>query len=595
MHGDGFDFVQRNYLTEVANIEIKIGREKSGIELDRIELPDIPELSPEAISNVPDGSSILLRGGHGQGGLATILATLDKQTKSGHFLHTFTSQIEEINRMIRMKYASTKDIASVILKDPALSTKVLTIVNSSYYGHFSQKGISSISEAMVILGTEEIQQVASTLLLFEFMQDISKSELLKEKSLASLMRGMVAKDVAEEARYPNKDEFQLIAMLYDIGEQIILFCDLNAYQHIGRFSKEQRVGLEKASKQLLGASFGQIGQGIVTQWGFPPQVVQAIRPFKAFKKSPNQLTANERKGLVASFSHAMCTIDWRKGEIHRVKQMEKIIRRYDRFLGLGFSKAEALLDKALDRIENHAKILKIKLKESRFDRAGGHMAPSCNEIGEGTPQPTLCFNGAIGEPVRPDNSQDIQTASSLRKDEGPGDGEDPMVWVRRRMLEIEAILARPYKLSMVLHTIMTTVYKGFFFSRIAICIVNKRDQTMAIRYALCHDADHFSSRFKFTISDDQQDIFNKALNTGMDIIVEDLRAHELLSQIPEWYQGEPLADSFAIYPLVIRQKKVGMIYVDWDRELSGEFTNEVKQAMYQLKTMTLFAIKKSVG
>ena len=593
MRGDGFDFVWRNYLTEVANIETKIDREKSGIELDHIQLPDIPELSPEAISNISDERSVLIRDGHGRGGLSTILATLDKQMKSGHFLHTFTSQIEEINRMIRMKYASTKDIAAVILKDAALSTKVLSIVNSPYYSHFSQEGIASISEAMVILGTEEIQQLASTLLLFELMQDISKSEQLKEKSLASLMRGMVAKDVAEEVRFPDKDEFQLIAMLYDIGEQIILFCDLNAYQHIDRFAQEQRVGLEKASKQLLGASFGQIGQGIVTKWGFPPRVVHALHPFNAFNKSPNQLTANERKRLVASFSNAMCNIDWRKGNTHRINRMEKIIRRYDPFLGLGFSKAEALLDKALDRIENHAKILKLKFKESRFDREGGPTDSHLNGIGD-APQTFSSINGKIGEPALP-GPKDIQTASSLRKNEGPGDGEDPMVWVRRRMLEIEAILAGPYKLSMVLHTIITTVYKGFFFSRIAICIVNKRNRTMAVRYALCDDADRFSSRFQFKISDDQQDIFNKALNTGTDIIVEDLKDHELVSEIPEWYRGEPLAEAFSIYPLVIRQKKVGMIYVDWDREKSAQFTNEVKQTMHQLKAMTLWAIKKSVG
>lgn len=585
---------RENDLAEMDNGMTMVNQSHSGIELDRIELPDIPELRMDPVT-VSEGKSASLVGQDDEVRLSNILDDLDKQMKSGNFLHTFTAQIEEINRMIRMKYASTKDIASVILKDPALSAKVLSIVNSSYYGHFSEKGIASISEAMVILGTEEVQQAASTLLLFEFMQDISKSEQLKEKSLASLMRGMMAKEVAEKRCYPEKDEFQLVAMLYDIGEQIILFCDPDAYHRIRHFSESRKIGVEKASRKLLGASFGQIGQGIVTKWGFPPQVVGAIRPFKAFKKSSGQLSSQDKKRLVASFSNAMCNIDWRKGERHRLHCIEKIVRLYGLHLDLGMAKAEELLAGAMDRIENHANVLKIKLKESRFDRDGdGRVLPAPNKK-RGAVDSTQKLDGEATQEVPSEPVTHGPIVPTIRAEDSPAKGENAMVWVARRLNEIEKSLASSYKLSDVLRAIMTTMYNGFFFSRIAICIIDRSSSTLAVRFTLCDDVDYFSSRFRLKVAEDAWDIFNKSLNTGMDRLIENINDKQVAKEVPEWYLESGLACSFAIFPLVIRKKKVGMIYVDWKTENNALFTNEVKQCMQQLKVMTRIAIQKSRG
>ena len=546
----------------MGNADVKSG---SGIELDLIELPDLPELDDDAAAD---------KNLYKQLEFSNILEDLDKKMKSGKFLHTFTAQVEEINRVIRMKYSSTRDIASVILKDVALSSKVLSIVNSCYYGQFSQKGISSIPEAMVILGTEEVQQAAATLLLFEFMRDISKSEVLKEKSLESLMRGIMAKEIACDANYKSTDEFQLVAMLYDIGEQIILFCEPDAYHRIRKISEQSMMDMDSVSKQIIGASFSSIGSGIASGWGFPQSVVECIKPFKEFNMHPESLTAQSLKRLVASFTKELANLDWRMSESIRKKKLEDIIRRYGHFLDIGMADADGLLSSSLEKVQNHAKVLKITLKNSKFDK---NAVPSSSDL-------------------------HVASAENLWKSsqivpEGMADGirqisENNIIWIENHIKKIEDALTSNFRLSEILHRIITTIYKGFFFSKIAICIMNRATGIMGVRCVLGDEADRFGREFQFKISD-SDDAFNKSLSTGLDIVIEDINAKFLNSRIPDWYINGNFAKAFAVYPIVVEQKKVGLIYVDWEKNKSHLFSAQVKHLMQRIKNLTVTAIKKS--
>ncbi|MBF0378559.1 MAG: HDOD domain-containing protein [Desulfamplus sp.] len=565
------------------------GKTGAGIELDLIELPNLPELDDEELvererennSNQQRGQAVINQvptiveqDNYEQVRLSNILEDLDKKMKSGKFLHTFTAQIEEINRVIKMKYASTRDIATVILKDIALSSRVLSIVNSCYYGQFSQKGISSIPEAMVILGTEEVQQTAATLLLFEFMRDISKSEMLKEKSLSSLMRGMMAKEIAQGAKYKTPDEFQLVAMLYDIGEQIILFCDPEAYKRIRKISEQKQLDMEIVSKKLIGASFSQIGNGIASGWGFPQSIVDCIKPFKEFNIDPIALTGQSLKRLVASFTNELASIDWRVSESVRQKKVEGIIKRYGHFLNLGLSAADGLLKNAIEKVEKHAKVLKISLRNSRFDRSA--VDPSVD--------------------LQITSAEELWRTSQITPN-GQADGvrqisDNAIQWIENNIRKIEDALISAFKLSEILHLIITTIYKGFFFSKISICIMNKEKGIMAVRFVLGADSERFSKEFKFVVSD-SDDTFNKSLTTGLDLVVADVSNRAFNSRIPDWYIKGGFANSFAIYPVVVEQKKVGLIYVDWDSNRTHLFSDEVKQLMQRLKNLTVTAIKKS--
>ena len=63
----------------------------------------------------------------------------------------------QLNEPIHDDNASAEDITQVINTDPALTTHLLKIVNSPYYGFPSQ--ISTISRFITIVGTSELNQL----------------------------------------------------------------------------------------------------------------------------------------------------------------------------------------------------------------------------------------------------------------------------------------------------------------------------------------------------------------------------------------------------------------------------------------------------
>src|SRR5215471_1697324 len=63
------------------------------------------------------------------------------------------------------------EIARIISKDPALSSKILRTVNSSFYGR--SQHVSTISHALVILG---LQSVKTLVLGFSLVTNLAKSK-----------------------------------------------------------------------------------------------------------------------------------------------------------------------------------------------------------------------------------------------------------------------------------------------------------------------------------------------------------------------------------------------------------------------------------
>lgn len=533
-----------------------------GIELDPLDLPDL-----EDMESVP-GAQEERPGDRVDDLLSGILENLDKEMKAGKFLHTFTAQIAEINRIIKTDYASSRDIAQVILKDVSVASKVLSLVNSAFYAHFGKDGVASISEAMVILGTEAVQQTAATVLLFEFMRDIAKSDLLQDKSLSSLMRGIMGRQIAESLHGEEKDAFQLIAMLHDIGEQVLIFCKPEVYQRIATYAQAEKLDQDLVAKKMLGVSFSEVGRGIAMGWGFPEAIVEGLYPFQGFDGKERKLSLKHLKRLVASFTYEMCNMERPMDAVFRKNRIEEILQKYSRFLSISPEEAETLLDHALTQMERHARILKIQLKDTRFDRTSGRSAGV-----RSLQQPSLICSSRSE-----DKTQGLEVQSS---------------WLEERIRAIEKILMSDFRLSDVLLEIITAIYKGFFFSRIAICILNKADNLMIPRFVLGDDIQNFKKEFQFPVDDYGGDIFNKAMNTGLDIVIEDVENRDWNSRVPEWYQRGNFSEAFALYPILVQKKKIGLIYVDWSQECTPLFSNDVKVLMQKLKTLTLLAIKRS--
>lgn len=278
--------------------------------------------------------------------------------KDGPFL-SFSHQIRDINQILMMKYSSASDIADVILKDMALTTKLLKLANSSFYGQFSNKGISTVSEAIFILGTEEIKLAAASLKIYEIMKGIANTQILKDKALKSLQRSIIAREFAIDKKIKDAEAVQIIAMLYDIGEYLVALFSPGVYIDIEITIDEKKISREQASKSIIGMSYSELGRYFVSRWNLPQSIVSAMKPISNFDLLKNKLTAEDVQRLICSFSDELCNIDFTMPSGTIRKKILVISEKYKPYLDITASKSVDLLKISYNKITKHASILKI--------------------------------------------------------------------------------------------------------------------------------------------------------------------------------------------------------------------------------------------
>ena len=129
--------------------------------------------------------------------------------------HIFT----EINRVISDPRSSAIHVANVISKDPNLTTKLLRIVNSAFYGFPSK--IDTISRAVTILGSKQLSTLALGTSVLEIFKDIP-ADLVDMKSFweHSVACGAAARMIASYRNIVNTERLFVAGLLHDIGRLV---------------------------------------------------------------------------------------------------------------------------------------------------------------------------------------------------------------------------------------------------------------------------------------------------------------------------------------------------------------------------------------
>jgi len=175
------------------------------------------------------------------------------------------------------------DIVEKILLAPGLTIKILKIVNSPFYGLGSK--INSIKDAVVLLGTDEVINMAFGLSLSESFLNADLKELMDPKAMWHHAMG-----TALIARYLCRDLPQFkdmgiftAGLLHDIGKVYLIenFSDL--YTAILTHTKQNTVSISAVEQEILGIDHGKIAKSIGEHWNLPDPLVHAA----AFHHQPS--------------------------------------------------------------------------------------------------------------------------------------------------------------------------------------------------------------------------------------------------------------------------------------------------------------------
>jgi putative nucleotidyltransferase with HDIG domain len=158
--------------------------------------------------------------------------------------------------------------------DQSLAAKVLKMANSAYYGGRG-RNISSIHQAIMLVGFEAVKEIILTTSFFHTFHDAQDVQALQPLWQHSLECALIAKRLAWMYRYDSLDEAYLSGLTHDIGMLVIqqYFSD-----QCREIEKKRELGMEwlQAERDVLELTHADIGGKVAERWAFPPNLVEAI-------------------------------------------------------------------------------------------------------------------------------------------------------------------------------------------------------------------------------------------------------------------------------------------------------------------------------
>jgi len=175
------------------------------------------------------------------------------------------------------------DIVEKILLAPALTIKILKIVNSPFYG-LSNK-ISSIKDAVVLLGTEEVINMAFGLSLSESFLNADLKGLMNPNTLwrHSMGTALIAKYLCRNLSQFKDMGIFTAGLLHDLGKVYLIENFSQLYTTVLARAEESAVSISAVEQEILGMDHGKIGKSIGENWNLPDPLVHAA----AFHHQPS--------------------------------------------------------------------------------------------------------------------------------------------------------------------------------------------------------------------------------------------------------------------------------------------------------------------
>lgn len=181
-----------------------------------------------------------------------------------------------LNAVISDPDSAIDDISAIINTDPALTTRLLKIVNSPFYGFPSQ--IKTISRAITIIGTRELTHLVLATSVMNAFRGIPANLMDMDTFWRhSLACAITAKFLAEATHQGNYEQYFIAGLLHNIGSLVL-------YQSVPELAREAinsaRFGhevLHEAEQRIIGFDHAEVGAILLQNWRLPDSLAQVAR------------------------------------------------------------------------------------------------------------------------------------------------------------------------------------------------------------------------------------------------------------------------------------------------------------------------------
>ncbi len=455
---------------------------------------------------------------------------------------------------------SVATLTNEILKDVALTNKLLRLVNTPQYARGGP--ISTVSRAVQLVGFNGIRTMALSLVLLEHMQDQAHASLLKEEFLRSLMAGSIAAELSPPRSEEGEEAF-LGAMFQNLGRLLTEYYFPEEARAVRALTEGKEPMPEmNAAITVLGISYEQLGVGISKAWNLPETIRHCMRKPEGPPPATPLRDPGERLRWVALASNEMADALLHHEPTLAVGKVLLAGQRYARPLNLDPKGLEAATQRARDKLAELARAIDFRVAPDSAAARLLHTAPTgageartvtLHEVrgGGGFQDSVGSYELHATQPVTPE-----QVAALARESQRVAE------MLAAGIQDITNAMVEDFKLPDILRMILETMFRAMNFRQIVFCMRDPKQDALTGRFGLGPGVERIVKSFHIPLHPAQPDLFTAVCSKGSDTMISDAPDERVAARLPAWYRQAVHAPTFLLLPLMLKGSPFGLIYAD---------------------------------
>ncbi|TSA09003.1 MAG: HDOD domain-containing protein [Deltaproteobacteria bacterium] len=279
--------------------------------------------------------------------------------KSGKDMPVLSCTATKVMKMA-VDGASAQELAKVILESPALTAKVLRLVNSPFYG-LSQK-VSTIQHAIALLGFKMVCNLVLSISIVEAFALKKKGRFDHKRFCRDAFCSAVAADmIARECGCQEPEEVFVLGLLHDIGVLVMATYQPDLFDTVLERKEASGQPMKAIEQEIMGIDHTELGEIIAEQWCLPPAIRLTIR----YHHDPDRVVSEhihaQKLCRIIYLSDIMLEI-FRGEDGHRTAQFSREARRFFKFTQ---DQINSLLNSFVTRVKDLADVFEINTADIR--------------------------------------------------------------------------------------------------------------------------------------------------------------------------------------------------------------------------------------
>ena len=213
---------------------------------------------------------------------------IERQLEGCPCLPSLSTIDNALKEVLSTENRFTSQIAEIIQRDPSLTSRLLRLVNSVYYG--VSEPVKKIEEAVLYLGVRQIRELAMFTPVIEDLGKLGGHHLFEWREFwrHSIAVAVMTREIMDLTQPSSDDINYLGGLIHDVG-RIVMAATFPA--HFEKIYNRKLVNgrtLLELEVEVLGMDHAELGALFLQKQGLPQELVRIVK----FHHRPDQATEN---------------------------------------------------------------------------------------------------------------------------------------------------------------------------------------------------------------------------------------------------------------------------------------------------------------